>query len=44
MAASTWEELTADLDDDDLALFDAYRSAVRSLPGVTERVSRTEVA
>lgn len=44
MAASTWEELTADLDDDDLALLTAYRSAVRSLPGVTEKVSKTEVA
>jgi hypothetical protein len=44
MATSTWEELTADLDDDDLALLTAYREAVRGMPGVTEKVSRTEVA
>jgi hypothetical protein len=44
VAASTWEELTAELDDADLALLTAYRDGVRALPGVTERVSKTEVA
>jgi Domain of unknown function (DUF5655) len=44
MAASTWEELTADLEEDDLALLTAYRDAVLALPDVTERVSKTEVA
>ena len=44
MAASTWNELTAELDDDDLALFTAYRTAVHVMPEVTEKVSRTEVA
>ena len=44
MAASTWEELTADLDEDDLALLTAYRDAVLALPDVIERVSKTEVA
>jgi hypothetical protein len=44
MAASTWEELTAELDDEDVALLTAYRTAVRAMPEVTEKVSRTEVA
>jgi hypothetical protein len=44
VVTSTWEELTADLDDDDLALLTAYREAVRRMPSVTEKVSRTEVA
>jgi hypothetical protein len=44
MAASTWDELTADLDNDDLALLTAYRDAVSALSGVTEKVSKTEVA
>ncbi|MEP6649269.1 MAG: DUF5655 domain-containing protein [Lapillicoccus sp.] len=44
MAASTWDMLTADLDDSDRTLLTAYRSAVRGMPGVTEKVSTTEVA
>jgi Domain of unknown function (DUF5655) len=44
MAASTWEELTAELDDEDLALLTAFGTAVRAMPEVTEKVSRTEVA
>ena len=43
MVRSTWAELTADLNESDLTLFGAYRAMCRALPGVEERVHRTEV-
>jgi hypothetical protein len=45
MAASTWEKLTAELDDDDLAKLTAFRDACRALgDDVEERVHVTEIA
>ena len=43
MVASTWKELTSSLNDDDRALFSAYRQMCSSLPGTKERVHRTEI-
>ena len=44
MVRATWDELTAGLDDPDLALLTAFRDLCRDLPDTEERVSRTEVA
>lgn len=41
---ATWEELTGDLSDGDLALMTTFRELCLDLPEVTEKVSRTEVA
>jgi hypothetical protein len=43
MVLSTWAELTAGLDDRDLALLSAFRQTCLPLPGTEERVHRTEV-
>jgi hypothetical protein len=44
MVRATWEELTAGLSNADTDLLSAFRSAVRMLPDVEERISRTEIA
>lgn len=44
MAASTWEQLTADLDDEDLAKLAAFRDFCRTIPDVEERVTSSQVA
>lgn len=41
---ATWEELTGDLSDGDLALMTTFRELCLDLPDVTEQVNRTEVA
>lgn len=41
---ATWGELVADLPDDAVAMLTAYRDLCRALPGVTERVHRTQVS
>ncbi len=43
MVRATWGELTAGLDESDLALLSAYRERVGALPDVEERVHRTEI-
>ena len=43
MVRATWDELTAGLDDPDLALLTEFRAICRGLPDTEERVSRTEV-
>lgn len=44
MVASTWEQLTAGLDDDDLAKLTAFRDFCRGLDGVEERVTSSQIA
>lgn len=44
MPDSTWEQLTADLDPDDLAKLTAFRDCCRALPDVEERVHTAEIA
>jgi len=44
VVASTWEKLTAGLDDADLAKLTAFRDACRALGDVDERVHSSEIA
>jgi hypothetical protein len=44
MAAGTWEELVAGLDDDDRGKLTAFRAFCRSLGSVDERVHQTDIA
>lgn len=44
MAAGTWDELVADLPGPAVEMLTAYRDFCRTLPGVTERVHRTQVS
>lgn len=44
MVASTWEQLTAGLDAEDLAKLTAFRDACRALPDVVERVTSSQIA
>lgn len=44
MADSTWEKLSAGLDDADLAKLTAFRDFCRSLPDVEERIHTSEIA
>lgn len=44
MTAATWDELVADLPDAVVEMLRAYRDFCRELPGVTERVHRTQVS
>ncbi|MDJ0314826.1 hypothetical protein [Arthrobacter sp. H35-D1] len=44
MATSSWSQLTADLDQEDLAKLTAFRDYCRSLPDVEERVHSAEIA
>lgn len=44
MVASTWEQLTADLDAEDLAKLTAFRDTCRALPDVVERVTSSQIA
>lgn len=43
MVRSTWAELTAGLNEADLALFETYRRRCAALPDVEERVHHTEL-
>ncbi|TCK25231.1 DUF5655 domain-containing protein [Pseudonocardia endophytica] len=43
LVESTWDELTAPLDADDLALFTLYRTFCRGLPDVEEQVHTSQV-
>lgn len=40
---STWDELTAPLSDDDLALFTLYRTFCRGLPDVEEQIHTSQI-
>ncbi len=40
---STWDELTAGLSDDDIALFTLYRTFCRGLPDAVEQVHTSQV-
>ncbi len=44
MAASTWEQLTASLDEEDLAKLSAFREFCRGIPDVEERISTSQIA
>lgn len=44
MVASTWEQLTAGLDEEDLGKLTAFRAFCRTLPEVEERVHSSEIA
>ena len=44
MALSTWNEFSAALTDDDIALLERLREFAMSHDGVTESVKRTEIA
>ncbi|CAN5477275.1 hypothetical protein BH10ACT7_BH10ACT7_30000 [soil metagenome] len=44
MVRSTWAELTADLEGNDLAMIHAYCEICRKLPGIEERVNRTDIS
>ena len=44
MVRSTWAELTAGLEGNDLAMIEAYREICRGLSGVEERVNKTDVS
>lgn len=43
MAAGTWRQLTAGLDDEDLAKLTAFRDHCRSLPDVEERIHSADI-
>ncbi|HSO65883.1 MAG TPA: hypothetical protein VLQ78_12360 [Ornithinibacter sp.] len=43
MVRTTWDELTADLRDDDVERLEAFRAFCTSLPEVAEEVHRTEL-
>lgn len=44
MVASTWADLTKDLDAEDLAKLQAFRDHCRGLPDTEERISTSQIA